>query len=260
MTISHRRRRLAFTTVVLFLAACSGPSRNVPAPKKAEEPIVYTVVDPNTAATVTGKILFTGKRPARAKIDMDEDPQCAGLHPSPVYDDPVAGGRGGGLANVFVYVEHGLEGKHFHPPAQPAVIDQHGCWFQPRVLGIETGQTLDVTNSDPVTHNIHPRAHLNREWNQSQAPGAAPLARRFIRPEIMIRVKCNIHSWMKAWIGVVDNPYFAVTRTDGTFELRDVPPGTYTVAAWQEDLGTQEQEVTVPPSGKAALTFTFRGE
>jgi plastocyanin len=261
MRMIDHPRRAVITTGLLFLAACSrGPEPKKPAAAPAPEPIVYTEVDPNTAATLTGKILFTGKAPARTKIDMDEDPQCARLHSSAVYDDPVAVGRGGGLANVFVYIKRGLEGKHFHPPAQAAVIDQHGCWFQPRVLGIETGQTLDVTNSDPVTHNIHPRAHLNREWNQSQSAGAAPLARRFIRPEIMIRVKCNIHGWMKAWIGVVDNPYFAVTAMDGTFEIRNLAPGSYTIAAWQEELGTLEQEVNVAPSGKAALTFTFRGE
>jgi plastocyanin len=254
-----RNPKIAIIVGLVFLSACS----RGPAPKKAEpkaEPIVFTEVDPNTAATLTGKILFTGKKPARTKIDMDEDPQCAGLHRSPVYDDAVAVGRGGGLANVFIYIKSGLEGKHFHPPAQAAVIDQHGCWFAPRVIGIETGQTLDVTNSDPVTHNIHPRAHLNREWNQSQAAGAEPLARHFVRPEIMIRVKCNIHSWMKAWIGVVDNPYFAVTGMDGSFEIHNLPPGSYTIAAWQEALGTQEQQITVAPSGNAALTFTFRGE
>lgn len=256
MSLTTPLRPMAFAAALLVLAACS----RAPAPKKPAEPIVYTEVDPHTAAILTGKILFTGKKPARKKIDMDEDPQCAGLHPSPVYDDPVAVGRGGALANVFVYIKTGLEGKHFHPPAQAAVIDQRGCWFQPRVLGIETGQTLEVINSDPVTHNIHPRAHLNREWNQSQSAGAAPLARRFVRPEVMIRVKCNIHSWMKAWIGVVDHPYFAVTGMDGTFAIRNVPPGSYTIAAWQEELGTEERQVTVTPSGNAALNFTFRGE
>jgi hypothetical protein len=117
-----------------------------------------------------------------------------------------------------------------------------------------------VTNSDPVTHNIHPRAHVNREWNQSQAEGSAPLERKFSQPEIMIRVKCNIHSWMHAFIGVVDNPYFAVTGADGTFELKNVPPGEYTIEAWQEELGVAVQRITVAPSGKAEAVFTFKGE
>jgi plastocyanin len=145
-------------------------------------------------------------------------------------------------------------------PATPAVIDQNGCWFQPRVLGIQTGQTLQVTNSDPVTHNIHPLAQINREWNHSQGQGDAPLARRFIKPEVMIRVKCNIHSWMHAFIGVVEHPYFAVSGSNGAFEIPNLPPGDYVVEAWQEKLGTQEQKITITPSGKILANFTFKGE
>jgi hypothetical protein len=139
-------------------------------------------------------------------------------------------------------------------------MDQKGCWFEPRVLGIQTGQEFEVTNSDPVTHNIHPRAHENREWNQSQAEGSPPLQRKFSQPEIMIRVKCNIHNWMHAWIGVVANPYFAVTGSDGSFELKNVPPGEYTVEAWQEELGVVVQHVSVASSGKTEVEFRFVGE
>ena len=153
-----------------------------------------------------------------------------------------------------------LRGKTFETPAAPVALDQHGCWFQPRVIGLQTGQTLQVSNSDPVTHNIHPLAEINREWNHSQGAGDAPIARKFPRPEVMIRVKCNIHSWMRAYIGVLDNPYFAVSGADGSFEMRNVPPGEYTIAAWQETLGTQEQKVTVPPSGAVTANFTFQGE
>jgi Carboxypeptidase regulatory-like domain len=239
-----------------MLAACSAPP---PAKKEAAAP-VYFKVDPASSGSVSGKVTFHGKAPAHKKVDMSEDPQCNALHKTRVLDDSIDAARDGSLANVFVYVKQGLEGKKFAPPAQPAIIDQKGCWFIPRVLGIETGQTLDVTNSDPVTHNIHPRAHINREWNQSQGPGTEPLARRFMTPEVMIRVKCNIHSWMHAWIGVVDNPYFAVTAADGKFDLSNLPPGTYTIEAWQEELGTQQQQVTVTPQGKNEIAFTFEGE
>ena len=244
----------------VVFAACS----SVPPAKKeavAAAPPSYFKVDPATAGAVTGKVTFHGKAPAAKRIDMDEDRQCAAIHKGhPVLDQSIAASRDGSLANVFIYVKQGLDGKKFEPPAQPAVIDQKGCWFQPRVLGIETGQTLNVTNSDPVTHNIHPRPHVNREWNQSQDPGSDPLVRRFVAPEIMIRVKCNIHSWMHAWIGVVDNPYFAVTGKDGAFELNNLPPGNYTIEAWQEELGTQDQQVTVTPQGKAEIAFAFQGE
>lgn len=246
--------RAGVVLAVLCLAGCSKPK---PA-AKAE--VVYFKVDPATAGVIAGKILFTGKAAPPKKIDMTEDPQCNKLHASPVVDRAVAVNKNGTLANVFVYIKGGLEGKKFAPPTFAAVIDQRGCWFEPRVLGIQTGQELEVTNSDPVTHNIHPRAHVNREWNQSQAEGSAPLERRFAWPEIMIRVKCNIHNWMHAWIGVVSNPYFAVTGSDGNFELKNVPPGEYTIGAWQEELGEQEQHVTVALSGKAEIAFTFKGE
>jgi hypothetical protein len=109
-----------------------------------------------------------------------------------------------------------------------------------------------------VTHNIHPRAQNNREWNQSQDPGSPPLARKFVRPEIMIRVKCNVHPWMKAWVGVVDSPYFAVTSADGSFEIGNVPPGTYTVEAWHEQFGLSQQQVVVTASSKVEAAFLFK--
>lgn len=249
-------RPIIFAAVILV--GCSRPE----APKEKAAPVVvsYFKVDPATAGMVTGKIVFTGKAPAAKKVDMGEDPQCAKLHKNAELDRPVAVNRNGTLANVFVYIKSGLDGKKFAPPKAAARMDQKGCWFEPRVLGIQTGQEFEVTNSDPVTHNIHPRAHANREWNQSQAEGAPPLERRFMQPEVVIRVKCNIHSWMHAFIGVVDNPYFAVTGSDGSFELKDIPPGEYTIEAWQEELGVQEQHVTIAPSGKAEVAFTFKGE
>jgi plastocyanin len=191
---------------------------------------------------------------------MSGEPACVAAHHGIAYDESLVVNPNGTLANAFVYIKSGLEGKTFEVPKVAAVIDQRGCWFHPRVLGIQTGQTLQVTNSDPVTHNIHPLAQINREWNHSQGQGDAPLARKFLKPEVMIRVKCNIHSWMRAYIGVVEHPYFAVTGADGAFEIRNVPPGDYVVEAWQEALGSQEQKMTVTPSGKIEADFSFKGE
>jgi hypothetical protein len=219
---------------------------------------MYFQVDPATAGSVSGFAQFAGHPPARKVIDMSEDPACVNAHHGKPYDETVAVGQKGGLANVFVYVEKGLEDKQFEPPASPVVINQTGCWFMPRVAGIQTGQPLEVINSDPVTHNIHPMAVVNREWNHSQGPGDSPLQRRFTKPEVMIPIKCNIHSWMHAFLGVVDNPYFAVTDDSGSFSLKSLPPGTYTIAAWQEKLGTQRQTVIITPGGHASLHFNFR--
>jgi hypothetical protein len=125
---------------------------------------------------------------------------------------------------------------------------------------MQTGQPLEVTNSDPVTHNIHPEAKQNREWNQSQAPEDPPLSRRFAQPEVMIRVKCNVHKWMRAWIGVVNHPFFAVTGADGNFELKDLPVGNYQVVAWHEKLGLQEKSLTITSGAASKLDFSFNGQ
>jgi plastocyanin len=256
-----RLRLLALSCLVITVCSCSSPHSKEPeaTPKQAAAPS-YFKVDTATAGTLTGTAKFTGRKPARKLIDMSEDPACVAAHHGKAYDESVVVNPNGTLANVFIYLKSGLEGKTFPVPATPVVIDQNGCWFHPRVMGIQTGQTLQVTNSDPVTHNIHPLAQINREWNHSQGQGDAPLARRFVKPEVMIRVKCNIHSWMHAFIGVVAHPYFAVTGPDGAFEIRNIPPGDYVVEAWHEKLGTLEQKITVTPSAKIETTFKFKGD
>jgi plastocyanin len=250
---------LTLCCAAALLIGCSGKDKTEP-PKAAQSVPApsYFKVDPDTAGTVTGRILFKGKRPAPKAIDMSEEPACVEAHHGKAYDESLVVNKKGALANAFIYIKSGLEGKTFEVPASPVTIDQNGCWFHPRVLGIQTGQTLKVVNSDPVTHNIHPMAQVNREWNHSQGADDPPLARRFLKPEIMIRVKCNIHSWMHAFIGVLDHPYFAVSKDDGTFEITNLPPGTYTIAVWTETLGTQERQLTVPPQGKADANFTFK--
>jgi plastocyanin len=244
-----------------LLGSCSKekPAETKAAPAPPPAP-VYFKVDPATAGSITGSIKYIGKRPARKMIDMSGDPACVEAHHGKAYDESLEVNRNGTLANVFVYIKSGLEGKTFQVPTAPVTIDQQGCWFHPRVLGIQVGQRLSVINSDPVTHNIHPMAEINREWNHSQGAGDPPLARKFLKPEVMIRVKCNIHSWMHAFIGVVDHPYYAVTGADGSFKIDNLPPGDYVLEAWQETLGTQTAKITVAPSGKVDTSFTFKGE
>lgn len=217
-------------------------------------------VDAATAGSIRGVVKYDGAKPKPKLIDMSGDPACVSAHKGKAYDESLVAGSKGGLGNAFVYISAGLEGKHFAAPSAPVTIDQGGCWFRPRVLGIQTGQTLDITNSDPVTHNIHPMAKVNGEWNHSQGPGDPPMHRTFSKQEIMIPVKCNIHDWMHAYIGVVDNPYFATTKDDGSFDLPNLPPGTYTVTAWHETLGTQQATVTVAASGKAEADLQFHAK
>lgn len=229
--------------------------------KEVVEKKTFFVVDPKTAGGVSGSVRYAGAKVNAVVIDMDQDPECVRLYQAgPRKEQTVVVNPDGTLGNVFIYLKSGLEGKSFESPKVPVTIDQKGCWFAPRVLGMQAGQTLQVTNSDPVTHNIHPMAQVNREWNQSQAPQETPILRRFAKPELMIPVKCNVHKWMRAWVGVLDHPYFAVTGKDGSFELKNVPPGSYTVAAWHEKLGLKIEAVTIGAGAKQNVNFNFNGE
>lgn len=252
-------RYLLAGIAIAWMTGCSGsqPSAKAP-PSTPKEPELFHV-DPQTAATVTGTITFTGKHPPRTRVNIDEDEHCVKLNKSGIYDEPVFLNKNGTLSQVFVYVKRGLEGKHFERPSEPVILEQRNCQFSPRVFAIRAGQPLQVTNADPVTHNVHPVAKMNREWNQSQEPGAPPLERKFARPEVMIRVKCNVHSWMRSWVAVMDHPYFAVTGPNGSFEIPNLPPGDYTIEAWQEKLGVMEQKIHLDAAGQASISFAFQG-
>jgi len=247
--------------VIAFAIGCKTKARtDLPSGSTSQLSPPFFKVDSAMAGSASGFVHFVGKRTARKAIDMSEDPACVEAHHGRASDESLVVSSTGALANAFIYIEKGLEGKRFEVPITPVTIDQRGCWFRPRVLGVQTGQVLQVVNSDPVTHNIHPLAEINREWNHSQGPGDAPLSRKFLKTEIMIPVKCNIHSWMHAFIGVVDHPYYAVSKDDGSFVIKDLPPGTYTIAVWEENLGTQKQQMRIAPGRDAVTHFTFRGE
>lgn len=242
---------------VLLTAGCSQPqpARTPEPPPRAHN---YFKIDPATAGNVQGSVRFEGKAPAPKRISMDAEEDCEKLHTSPVFDQQVVTGRKGHLANVFVYIKSGLEGKEFAPLKQAVILDQKGCQYIPRVIALQTGQTLTIRNSDPVSHNIHPMPRNNRDWNQQQPPQAADLQRRFARPEVMIPVKCNVHAWMKSYIGVLEHPYFAVTGQDGGFAFNAIPPGAYILAAWHEVFGESTQTLTIRAGETAKPTFIFR--
>jgi hypothetical protein len=150
-----------------------------------------------------------------------------------------------------------LEAATFPIPDEPALMEQKGCQYKPHVLAMRAGQKLKVVNDDATAHNIHPMPNNNREWNVSQ-PAGTPVEEVFAREEVAISVKCNIHPWMRSYIAVVKNPYFAVTDKNGAFELKDVPPGDYTVQAWHEKLGRRTQKITVGAGATKPVEFVFQ--
>lgn len=241
---------------MLIVAVGCGGGGEEAAEAPTEEAVAYVTVDPAAAATVSGKISFEGTPPKAGRINMSAEPDCAALHDGVVMNEVVSVGEGGGLRNVFVWVKAGLDGK-FAPSSETPHLDQKGCIYTPHVLGVRTGQTVRIANSDQTTHNVHPLPKINREWNKSQPPGVSEIERSFPRQELMIPIKCNIHPWMRAYISVVDHPFFAVTGDDGSFELKGLPPGTYTIEALHERLGAQEASVTVGDAESKNVDLTF---
>ncbi len=251
---------LAVVSVGLWIA-CGGGAETETAPSATDAPAETAgkKVDPATAGSVAGKVAYGGEAPSPARLRMGADPVCDQAHSDPVYSQDLIVGDEGGLENAFVWVKSGLEGYSYDPPSGQVTLDQRGCVYVPHVLGIRTGQELEILNNDETTHNINPTPQNNRDWNESQGPKAPPKIKTFARQEVAIPVKCNVHPWMKAYIAVVDHPYFTVTGADGRYELKGLPPGQYTVEVWHEKLGPQEQQVTVAASGAATLDFNYGG-
>jgi plastocyanin len=249
---------LAFT-LVLAIVGCGGGKKDessTAAPVAA--PSAGKTVDSATAGSVTGSVTLDGKAPAAKPINMSAEPYCQKAHTTPVVPPEVVTGDKGQLANVVIFVKDGLGDYVFQTPATPVTLNQQGCMYDPHVITLMTGQPLSVKNSDQTTHNIHPMPKDNRDWNKSQAPGASPIDDSFARAELAIPVKCNVHPWMKSYIFVFKHPYYAVTGKDGKFELKGLPPGTYTIEAWQEKYGTQDQTVTIGAKESKPVTFTFK--
>ncbi len=249
---------IAFSTTMLMAAGCNKKetgSEEVKPQDTSSAPAA--AIDTSTAASVSGTVKFEGTAPKPTKIDMSQDPACAAGSSEPNMTQTVVA-DGGNLANVYVYVKDGLGDRTFDTPKDPVTIDQHGCRYIPHVLGVMASQPIKIINSDNTTHNIHPSPTINREWNESQAPKSPPLDKSFPREEVMMQVKCNQHPWMKMFVNVSKNPFYAVTGKDGKFEIKGLPPGEYTIAARQEKLGEQTMKVTLAAKQDGTANFTFK--
>jgi carboxypeptidase family protein len=208
-------------------------------------------------ATITGKVKFTGKAPVNPTIDMSDEKVCKAKYTAPPREQVVEVNPNGTLADVFVYVKAGLPASYKAPaPAGAVTLDQNGCRYHPHVFGILVGQTLSIKNSDGILHNIKAKGVKNRPFNISQ-PTTMTSERTFSTTEVMVPLECNVHGWMHAWLGVLPHPFFGVSGTDGSFTIRGLPPGTYTIEAWQEKYGTQTASVTVTGSETKTADFSF---
>lgn len=208
------------------------------------------------AGDVAGKVIFEGTAPKAAILRMDADKVCKAAHKEPQRSEEVVVNPNGTLKNVLVYVKDGLGARKFEPPAKKVVFDQIGCIYVPHVVGIQTGQELEVVNSDPTLHNVHSLSKENPPFNVAQPKKGMKLTKKFEKPEVF-KVKCEVHTWMGAYIGVFSHPFYAVTGDDGTFSLAKLPAGEYTIEAWHEKYGAQTAKVKVDAAGKATVDFKY---
>jgi plastocyanin len=210
------------------------------------------------ASSVTGTVTFTGKPPALKPLAMDADPVCAKKHSGPVPAEMLVLGSGNSMANILVWVSKGLPaGKAWPAPKTPVVLDQRGCLYIPHVMGIMVGQPYRILNSDGVLHNIHTLPKVNASFNKGMPATLKEASTVFEKPEAVFHVKCDVHPWMSAYVGVFAHPFFSVTGADGKFTIPGLDAGTYEITAWHERLGTQTASVTVAASGAKTQDFKF---
>jgi hypothetical protein len=241
--------RLALVALLAVAPACGGGA------SRCANPPAATPLDPDRAGTIAGSVTLTGPPPPMKPIVMS-DPQCAARHPQAVVtgDALVHDGK---VENAFVYVKEGLGARTFAVPDAPLTIDQAGCLYAPHVAGARTCQPIEFLNSDALLHNVRGTPRRSSPWNFGLPVKGSERTLRVEQPEVMIELRCDVHPWMRGYLGVLDHPYFAVTRADGRFALPAVPAGDYVVAAWHERFGLQEARVTVPAGGTGEVAFTF---
>jgi len=260
MRLRHVRHGLLGLALAGSLAACG----NKEASSTSAEPGGGSApagqkVDTSTAGDVKGTVAFEGTAPKNEGIKMNADPVCMRENKSPQFQETfMVSSDGKALANVFVYVKDGLGNYVYDPPTAAATIDQKECRYHPHVFGMRVGQKLEIINDDPTLHNIHALPKTNAEFNTGQPVQGMKTEHVFDKKEVMVPFKCDVHGWMNAYVGVLDHPYFAVSDKDGKFDLKTLPPGTYTIEAWHEKLGAMTQQVTLGPKETKEVTFSFK--
>ena len=246
------------TGVVLTMTVvgCGGGSEESTTLTETAAPTAAPI-DPATVGNITGTITLEGLAPDAELIRMAADPVCMREGKGGMTESFVVG-EDGSLQNVFIYVKSGLGDRRFQPPSDPVLLDQNGCQYSPHVFGIQVGQPFEVLNSDPTLHNIHAIPEKNQEFNTGQPIEGMIFKHTFSTEEVMVPLKCDVHGWMNAYAGVLSHPFFAVSGSGGTFDLSGLPPGTYEIEAWHEQLGPMTQSVTIGEQETAEINFTFQ--
>lgn len=239
----------------LIGAACG--SAPAPAPAANSGVAAGKKVDAATAGSVSGRVVFEGKAPEPEVLRIANDPACIQVLGSGMKSDAVLVSADGAIQNAFVYIKDTLADYTFDVPTTAVVLDQKGCRYEPRVFGVRVGQAIDILNSDATLHNVHALPMINSEFNKAQPVQNSRMSQTFTAPEVMVRFKCDVHSWMSAYGGVMSHPFFAVTGADGTFSLKGLPPGEYELAVWHEKFGTKSQKISIGASQALTSTFTL---
>ena len=252
-------KRLLLGAIALVLACGGAKDQKTEGAADNTESTPATADAPQDAGggSIAGIIKFTGTVPANPKIDMSEEPACQSKYSTPP-TDPVVVVKDGNLQNVFVDVKSGLPAdQKFEAQNKQVELDQEGCLYQPRVLGVLVNQTFTIKNSDPVLHNIKAVPKKNRGFNISQPQQGMETDRSFTTEELPVPLECNVHGWMHGNVFVMNHPFFSVSDENGSFKISGLAPGTYTVEAWHEKFGTKTATVTVAGTEEAKASFSF---
>lgn len=251
-----KRHALIFSCLCLILSGCHhSAGENQGRDVRLQSGIPLNL---KHAGRISGVVRLAGAPPVLPDLNMQGDPYCASQQAGPVADPSVIVNANHTLRAVFVYIAHGLGRYQFQTPRQAVNLHQRRCMYRPVVLGIMAGQPLQISSDDATPHNIHALGQGSEQWNLAMPPGAPPQTRIFNHPKIMLAMDCNVHPWMKAWIGVMSNPYYFVTGKSGKFHFPPLPPGAYTVAVWQAYWGLQRQSMRLLPGQHLHLNFTYR--
>jgi len=246
------------------VAACGGGD-SAPAADSAagaaSTPAAANAIDPASiadAGSVSGSINFGGDAPEATVLQMAADPFCTTAHAGQeVLSQRMVVNGNGTLSYVFVYVKGGLDGQTFVGASEAVTLNQTGCMYDPHMVGMQTNQTLTIVNSDDTLHNVNAQPANNQGFNFAQPVAGMTTDQTFANEDVMVPLKCDVHPWMQAYVGVVAHPYFSVTGADGSFSIANLAPGTYTIGAWHESLGEQEQSITVEANGAVEVNFDF---